>query len=121
MFYNIKTMNWYKVIKYSSVEILANNIYYMLMNSYDQDISLPSYGEIVDPHSIKQAINIAVNRVLKETGQLDLNESQMNIVRRLDPDFLINYNTQNHDYGETNVQENYVRNDQETPEIVEEF
>jgi len=110
---NTKT-NWYSLIKYSANQ-LADQIYYMLMNADNEGISVPSYGGVSDPLSLKEAINIAINRVLKSTGQGYLSEQQMNIVRRIDPDFLTN-DIQQPNIGEENVQRNTVENGQEFEE-----
>jgi hypothetical protein len=112
-------MNWYKLNKYSANQ-LANQIYYMLMNADNEGVSVPSYGGISDPLSLKEAINIATNKVLRNTGQGYLNEQQINIVRRIDPDFLTD-DIQQPNIGDENVQQNTIENGQEptepTPQI----
>ena len=116
-------MNWYRINKTSATDIqqLVNQIYYMLMNADNEEVSVPSYGGIVDPISLKEAINMATSKVLRATGQSSLDEQQMNIVRRIDPDFLTNTDTQQQNIGEENVQQNTIENGQElaepTPQI----
>lgn len=114
-------MNWYRINKFSAIDIqqLANQIYYMLMNADNEEVSVPSYGGVADPISLKDAINIATNKVLRATGQISLNEQQMNIIRRIDPDFIGNNMQEN--IGDENVQQNIVEDGQEptepTPQI----
>ena len=111
-------MNWYKINKFSATDIqqLANQIYYMLINAANEEVSIPGYGGVEDPLSLKEAINIATNKVLRVTGQSSLNEQQMNIVRRIDPDFIGNNVQEN--IGDENVQQNIIENGQEPTELI---
>jgi hypothetical protein len=87
----------------------------MLVNADNEGVSVPSYGGVADPISLKEAINIATNKVLRATRQSSLNEQQMDIVRRIDPDFLTS-DIQQPNIGEENVQQNIVENGQEPTE-----
>ena len=108
--------NWYSLNKYSANQ-LADQIYYMLMNADNASIAVPPYGGMTDPISLKEAINLATNKVLVTTGQIYLNEKQMNIIRRIDPDFLGDSNVQQQEMGVENVQTGIAENGQGVEEV----